>query len=96
MDVHGPDGMRTDRGNERRIMAQSGVYSRYGKNGKAGLRGEDILTVKEVCDLLRCGKTHVYNMINCGKLKKFQIGEKRGIRIYAKDVERIMEEPKEE
>lgn len=77
-------------------MAHSGVYVRYGKNGKEG-HGDDekrdaVMTVKEVCKKLKCGKTHIYNMINSGKLSVFKVGEKKGIRVYVRDVERIMEE----
>jgi excisionase family DNA binding protein len=73
-------------------MAHSGVYSRYVKSGKENLCDESILTVKEVSKMLKCSKAHVYNMINNGRLSTFQIGEKKGYRVYNRDVERIMAE----
>ncbi len=51
-----------------------------------------LLTVKQVSKILTCGTSHVYNLINFGKLKAIKIGMARGYRIYEKDVEAIMKE----
>lgn len=76
-------------------MAQSGVYSRYGMDRKAiGIDNsrETILTVKDVCEMLKCGTSHVYNMVNSGKIPAFRLGDRKGIRIKESDVKKVMEE----
>jgi excisionase family DNA binding protein len=78
--------------NKRGTMAHSGVYSRYGKSGTENLCGESILTVKEVSKMLKCGTTHVYNMVSSGKLSAFRVGDKKGIRIRESAVHKIMED----
>lgn len=73
-------------------MAQSGVYSRYGKsreNESKTIRNGKALTVNQVKDRLNCSRSHVQNLISSGKLKSFRIGETRGIRVYESEIERI-------
>lgn len=70
-------------------MAHSGVYSRYGKEKPVS---DSVMTVKDACKILKCGKTNIYNLINCGKLSAVKVGEKKGIRIYERDVDRLLNE----
>lgn len=66
-------------------MAHSGVYVRYGKGQGSVEKSEKnkLLTVNQVKARLSCSRTHVYNMIENGKLKAFKIGEIRGVRILS-------------
>ncbi len=36
----------------------------------------DILSIKEVCELLKIGKNQVYQLLNTGELKGFKVGSK--------------------
>lgn len=50
----------------------------------------DILTVDELCDVLRIGKNAAYKLINSGKLKCYRIN--RVWKIPKKSVEEYIEE----
>lgn len=50
----------------------------------------DILTVDELCDVLRIGKNATYKLINSGKLKCYRIN--RVWKIPKKSVEEYIEE----
>jgi len=80
-------------------MAHSGVYVRYGKdrakNTDKTSGSETVMTVRDVRERLNCSKTQVYDMITSGKLPAFKVGEKKGLRVYGRDVDRIMAEQME-
>jgi excisionase family DNA binding protein len=52
-------------------------------------RGDEVLLVKEVCVMLRCSKTKVYDLFEAGKLQGFRLGS--GVRIYRDSVGRYKE-----
>ncbi len=52
--------------------------------------GPDLLTVREVAALLRCGKNSVYELLHSGQLPYFKVGEVRGIRIPRAELERFV------
>jgi excisionase family DNA binding protein len=49
---------------------------------------DDVLVVKEVTDLLRCGKTTVYDLFESGDLKGFRVGG--AVRIYRSSVDQYI------
>jgi excisionase family DNA binding protein len=77
-------------------MAHAGIYARNRRDlSDSKLSGNDsdsILTINQVSARLSCSRAHVYNMIESGRLPAFKIGEKRGFRIYERDVNHIMSE----
>lgn len=50
-----------------------------------------LLTVKDTCEVLACGRTKVHELIRSGRLRAVKIGE-RGIRIPAAEIERFVRE----
>lgn len=40
---------------------------------------DELLTVREACDILKCGLTRLYQFINTGQLKSVQMGRSRRI-----------------
>jgi excisionase family DNA binding protein len=76
-------------------MADPRAYKKTVIPPRKGLLSKEkgkILRVNQVKDLLNCSRTHVYNLIDCGKLKAFRIGDRKGIRIYEAEVAKIIEE----
>jgi excisionase family DNA binding protein len=42
-----------------------------------------LITVEEVKKILSCGTTHVYDLINQGRLKSFKDGSNRRVYLYS-------------
>ncbi len=40
---------------------------------------DELLTVKETCEILKCGQTRLYQFIKAGQLKSLQMGKSRRI-----------------
>ncbi len=51
--------------------------------------GSDVLVVEEVRNLLRCGKTKVYELFESGDLEGFRVGD--GIRVFRASVTHFIE-----
>lgn len=45
---------------------------------------------KQASQLLGCGKTWVYHLVNTGELEAFRNGRKKGIRIYKDSVQKYI------
>lgn len=48
-------------------------------------------TIKAVADMLQCRPSTIYAMIKRGELKCFKVGETKGLRVTAAEVERLMQ-----
>lgn len=61
------------------------IFSKY-KKGFINIFGnyKDIVTIKELCEMLNVGKNTAYELIRSGAIKSLKIG--RQIRICKKDV----------
>jgi len=40
-----------------------------------------LLNVEQVKTMLKCSRSHVYNLISMGELSAFRIGERNGVRV---------------
>ncbi len=40
-----------------------------------------LLNVEQVRRILKCSRSHVYNLISMGELSAFRIGERNGVRV---------------
>lgn len=47
-------------------------------------------TVETVAGMLQCPPSSVYRMIQRGEIRCFKIGERRGLRVPASEVERLL------
>ena len=54
----------------------------------------DILTVKQVCEMLNIGRNNAYELVRCGEIKSVTIG--RQIRIPKDNVIRFIEKDKDD
>ena len=50
----------------------------------------NLLTVPEVCNLLKLSKSTVYRMISSGTLQKFELPGVHKVLIKKKDIERLL------
>ncbi len=50
-----------------------------------------LLTAKQVAQRLGCSRRHVYNIIAAGGMKTSRIGDTRGLRIAADELEGFLE-----
>jgi excisionase family DNA binding protein len=50
-----------------------------------------LTTIKEACERLRIGRSHLWCLIRTGKIRTVRIG-KRGIRVPESEIERFIEQ----
>ncbi len=51
-----------------------------------------LLNVEQVRTMLKCSRSHVYNLISMGDLSAFRIGERNGVRVKKSILDAFIEQ----